>query len=204
MTDNRDHWRAVYADRDPSTVSWHQRNPARSLILIEETGIADSAPIIDVGGGAGRLADRLLDLGFEDVTVLDIAEPALQAARDRLGDRAAQVTWIEADVLTHRFEREFAVWHDRATFHFLTDPDDRARYAEQADAALQDGGHLIVAGFALDGPERCSGLAVQRHDAESLAACFASAFQPVGFQEEAHRTPTGATQHFIYGRFRRV
>lgn len=204
MSSTRDHWRAVYTERDPTSVSWHQKNPARSLILIEETRIADSDPIIDIGGGASRLADRLLDLGFLDVTVLDIAEPPLRAARERLGDRAHHVTWIEADVLTHPFERRFAVWHDRATFHFLTNESDRTRYVEQVNAALGPGGHLIVGGFAPDGPESCSGLPVERHDAESLASCFASFFEPVGFQKEAHRTPAGATQHFLYGRFRRI
>lgn len=203
MVDRTDHWRAVYVERDPTTVSWYQENPARSLILIEATGVDDAAPIIDVGGGSSRLVDRLLDIGFQDVTVIDLAEQALRNARERLGDRAGAVTWIVADVLTHAFERPYEVWHDRAAFHFLTDPAERARYAEQAGAAVLPGGHLVIAGFGLDGPERCSGLPVQRHDTDSLTSCFAAAFEPVEFQEEAHHTPGGDIQHYLYGRFRR-
>jgi SAM-dependent methyltransferase len=203
MTSRQDHWRTVYAERDPTTVSWYQENPARSIILIEETGIDDGAPILDVGGGASRLVDRLLAVGFTNVTVLDLVEAALRHARERLGEIADTVAWEVGDVLSHTFERRYEVWHDRAVFHFLVDPAEQARYAEQAASAVLPGGHLIIAGFGPDGPERCSGLPVQRHDAASLAVCFDAAFAPVEFQEEAHHTPAGKIQHFLYGRFRR-
>jgi SAM-dependent methyltransferase len=203
MTNRRDHWRAVYANRDATEVSWYQENPARSLILIEATGVDDAAPIIDIGGGSSRLVDRLLAVGFTNLTVLDLAELALRNARERIGEGAGAVTWLVGDVLTHVFERPYEVWHDRATFHFLIETAEEARYMEQAASAVLPGGHLIIAGFGPDGPERCSGLPVRRHDADSLIACFDAAFEPVEFQEEAHHTPAGEIQHFLYGRFRR-
>ena len=203
MEDRRGHWERVYANRDPSTVSWYQENPARSLILIEETAAPADAPIIDIGGGASRLVDRLLDIGYGRVTVLDLAPTALQHAQERLGARSRDVTWLDADVLEHQFEHRYAVWHDRAVFHFLTDPGDRDRYVAQLEAAVEPGGHVILATFGPDGPETCSGLPVQRHSPESLTDCLGAGFEPIDFQEEAHHTPAGKIQHFLYGRFRR-
>jgi len=204
MTTRRVHWESVYADRDPTSVSWYQENPARSVILIEETGVAADDPILDVGGGASRLVDRLQAIGFTDLTVLDLAPAALVHARERLGHGSRDIRWLDADVLTHRFDRRFALWHDRAVFHFLTQGEDQARYVAQLDSAVAAGGNVIIAGFALDGPEKCSGLTVQRHSPETLAARLGSGFEPLGFQEEAHHTPGGAVQHFLYGSFRRL
>ncbi|MGI9648471.1 MAG: class I SAM-dependent methyltransferase [Acidimicrobiia bacterium] len=204
MSTRRQYWESVYHDRDPSSVSWYQENPARSVILIEETGIGPDEPIIDVGGGASHLVDRLQAIGFTDLTVLDLAPAALAHAQERLGPRARDVRWLDADVLVHDFDRSYSVWHDRAVFHFLTDQQDRDRYVQQIESAVAGGGHVIIAGFALDGPEKCSGLPVQRHSQESLAAQLGEKFQPVVFKEEAHHTPSGAIQHFLYGRFRRL
>ena len=204
MEDRRQHWEQLYQNRDPSTVSWYQENPARSLILIEETSVAADAPIIDIGGGAGRLVDRLLEIGYSRLTVLDLAPTALRQAQERLGARSREVTWLDADVLEHEFEHPYAVWHDRAVFHFLTDPGDRDRYVGQLTTAVEPGGHVILATFGPDGPELCSGLPVQRHSPESLAGCLGSAFEAVDFQEEAHHTPSGTIQHFLYGRFVRL
>ena len=204
MWSRRDHWDAIYRDRDPTEVSWYQANPARSLILIEETGIPAEAAIIDIGGGTSRLVDRLLDLGYSQLTVLDLATAALQHARERLGSRAGDVTWIDADVLEHPFENRYALWHDRAVFHFLTRPDERVAYVAKLQSAVMPGGHVIIATFGPDGPERCSGLPVQRHDAHSLTAALGPEFEPVGFHKEGHRTPSGGRQHFVYGRFRRA
>jgi SAM-dependent methyltransferase len=204
MSTRRRHWESVYQDRDPTSVSWYQQNPARSLILIEETGIALDDPVIDVGGGASHLVDRLQAIGFADLTVLDVAPAALAHAQQRLGPRARDVRWLDADVLTHDFDRSYVLWHDRAVFHFLTDATDRARYVGQIESSVIHGGHVIIAGFALDGPEKCSGLPVHRHSSETLAAELGGKFEPVTFQEEAHHTPRGAVQHFLYGRFRRL
>ena len=204
MSTRRQHWDSVYHDRDPTSVSWYQKNPARSVILIEETGIAFDDPIIDVGGGASRLVDRLQAIGYTQLTVLDVASVALAHAQNRLGPRSRDVRWLDADVLTHNFDHSYALWHDRAVFHFLTEAADRARYVEQLESAVVPGGHVIIAGFALDGPEECSGLPVERHSRETLAAQVGARFEPVTFQEEAHHTPRGVVQHFLYGRFRRL
>ena len=203
MATPREHWEKVYAEREPTALSWYQENPARSLILIEETGVPNDAPIIDIGGGASRLVDRLSELGYSALTVLDLAPRALAQAQERLGKRARDVIWIDDDVLEHQFAHRYAVWHDRAVFHFLTEPADRDRYVAQLEAAVQPGGHVIIATFSLDGPEQCSGLPVQRHSEESLATTLGDGFEPVRFQSEAHHTPGGAIQHFLYGVFTR-
>lgn len=197
------HWEAVWAAQDPEAVSWYQRDPAVSLSLILEAVPDHDAAIVDVGGGASMLVDRLLDTGYVDVTVLDLSQVALDHSQARLGERAGSVSWVHADVTIHRFDRVFDLWHDRAVLHFLVDPDDRARYREAASAAVRPGGHLVVATFALDGPERCSGLPVVRHGPDELSDLFAGAFEPVGFVGEVHVTPAGVPQPFQYGHFRR-
>ncbi len=182
-------------------VSWYQEDPARSVRLITDVAGAD-AKIIDVGGGASRVVDRLVDLGYEKVTVLDLAANALGYAQERLGERASLVEWVQADVTAYEFAPVFDVWHDRAVFHFLTDPQDRLRYAAQVERAVVPGGRVIVATFSLDGPEYCSGLPVQRHSPASIAAALGPAFELLGDEREEHVTPAGAVQHFLYGTFR--
>ena len=204
MTAPREHWEKIYSERDPTAVSWYQENPARSLILIEETRVPADAPIIDIGGGASRLVDRLSELGYRAITVLDLAPQALGHAQERLGERARDIIWIAGDVLEHSFAHTYAVWHDRAVFHFLTEAKDRARYVAQLESSVEPGGHVIIATFSPDGPAMCSGLPVQRHSPESLTASLGASFDVVDFQEEAHHTPSGKTQHFLYGRFRRL
>jgi SAM-dependent methyltransferase len=203
MRTRKEHWETVYRRRGPEGVSWHQENPARSLALIESTAVGLDAPIVDVGGGSSRLVDGLVDRGFTSVTVLDLSATALAYARERLGSRAGSVNWIDADVTEVPFERSFAVWHDRAVFHFLVDPADRGRYVDRLEAAVRPGGHAILATFSLDGPEACSGLPVQRYSPESMGLALGPGFQAVAFEEEGHLTPSGVTQHFLYGHFRR-
>ena len=204
MTSRRQHWDTVYRTRDPQQVSWYQEDPARSLALIESTGVSTRARLIDVGGGASRLVDHLLAAGFVDVTVLDVAEAALAHARDRLGSAAGEVTWIEGDVTTYPFARRYDLWHDRAVFHFLCDEADRNRYGAQVRTAVAPGGHVIIATFGLDGPDQCSGLPIVRYDSTAMTRALGPGFAPVGFEEELHRTPAGGSQHFLYGHFRRV
>jgi SAM-dependent methyltransferase len=184
-------------------VSWHQENPARSLELIERTGVGVDALIIDVGGGSSRLVDGLVDRGYTNLSVLDLSSTALAYAQERLGNRAGMVDWIQADVTEYPFDGSFDVWHDRAVFHFLVDPADRGHYVDRLEAAVRPGGHAILATFSLDGPEQCSGLPVQRYSAESMSLALGLGFEAVSFEEEAHITPTGITQHFLYGHFRR-
>lgn len=163
------HWEHVYAHKAPTQVSWYQEHAQLSLDLIHRAGVQKDDPIIDVGGGASTLVDDLLAAGFQRITVLDIAAKALEFAQERLGPRAAQVTWIEADVTQAALPAQaYFLWHDRAVFHFLTQPADRQRYIESACRAVRSGGSLILATFAQDGPERCSGLEVMRYSAERL------------------------------------
>lgn len=196
------HWDAVYAARRPTEVSWYQRDPRLSLALIEAAGVAPDDPIIDVGAGASYLVDRLLERGFADVTVLDVSELALQRVRERLGGVGARVAVVRTDVLAFEPARAYALWHDRAVFHFLTDPDDRRRYVDVLSRAVRPGGHVVIATFAPDGPPKCSGLPVERYDAEALSATLGAGFELLRAEEEAHRTPSGAVQPFQYGLFR--
>jgi SAM-dependent methyltransferase len=201
----REHWAAVYATKEPTEVSWYQARPTLSLALLAEAGASPSSAIIDVGGGDSTLVDALVEEGYQHVTVLDIAGAALMRARERLGHRADQVTWLEADITVaslpaHRYD----VWHDRAVFHFLTDQSDRERYVEQAAHAIKPGGALIIATFAADGPTQCSGLEVRRSSQDDLKSQFASAFSLVRCVSDTHVTPAGSEQRFIYCLFRRL
>jgi 2-polyprenyl-3-methyl-5-hydroxy-6-metoxy-1,4-benzoquinol methylase len=203
MTDRSPHWENVYATKGEAEVSWFQSNPAISLAMIRAATANHSAGIIDVGGGASRLADALLHEGYRDLAVLDLSAKALQTSKLRIGAVGATIDWIVADVTTWRPQRTYDVWHDRAAFHFLTDPEDRAAYVERLRTALRPGGQVIIATFAPDGPEKCSGLPVQRHDSASLAAQFGTDFALVETRRETHHTPWQSTQAFQFSRFRR-
>jgi SAM-dependent methyltransferase len=202
--DLKGHWEDVYAAKGATGVSWYQREPRLSLELIRAVAPAARGGIIDVGGGASMLVDRLLDLPFERIAVLDIAETALRHARSRLGVQAGRVEWIAADVTEIRGVGTFDVWHDRAVFHFLTDAADRIRYVDLARRTVPEGGHLIIASFADDGPKQCSDLDVRRYNAESMSAELGAEFSLVQEAGETHVTPWETPQGFFYGVFRRL
>lgn len=198
------HWDRVYADRDEEAVSWFQPRPETSLALLGVAGLDAGASVIDVGGGASRLVDHLLDAGFERLTVLDVSAEALARSRARLGARAERVTWIESDVTTAELpEKAYDFWHDRAVFHFLTDAEDRRVYAELLAGSLRPGGWAVVATFAEDGPTRCSGLPVVRYSPEALSAELGPVLELHETRREDHVTPAGKTQSFVYCLFRR-
>ena len=202
--DRKRHWDGVYTTKQPTEVSWYQAEPVRSLELLAEAGAGPETTIVDVGGGDSTLVDAVLARGLGRMTVLDISGAALARGRARLGERAAEVTWIEADVTRAALPpHAFDVWHDRAVFHFLTEREDRARYAAVAAAAVRPGGTLLVATFAPDGPTRCSGLPVERYDAEGLARELGDAFTLVRGFGDVHRTPSGGEQRFTVAVFRR-
>lgn len=204
MPDDRaGHWQRVYETKATDAVSWYQAHPALSLELIALSGVGKRARLIDAGGGASVLVDHLLAAGYADITVLDIAPAALAAAQQRLGDDAGRVNWVAADVLSWRPAAPFDLWHDRAVFHFLTEQDDRRRYVDTLRHALKPGGQVIISTFAPDGPEKCSGLPVQRHDAASIAATLGDGFTLIEQRDEHHLTPVGKEQHFVYARLRR-
>ena len=198
MVDNRQHWESVYHHKATDAVSWFQPHAASSLRLIQ--GCTDTrAHIIDVGGGASVLVDGLLDAGYRNLTVLDLAESALAASRQRLGARAQSVQWIAADITQAELPAaHYDVWHDRAVFHFLTDPDDRARYVAQVLKSVKPGGHVIVATFGPGGPLQCSGLDVMRYAPDALHAEFGAPFRLLKHETEIHYTPTGKEQEFVY------
>ncbi len=197
--DAKDHWEHVYRTKRTSDVSWFQRHPTTSLESIHRVVPDRATPFIDVGGGASTLVDYLVGDGYAEITVLDVSATALMEARRRLGDAAARVHWLEADVLTVTLpEAHFGFWHDRAVFHFLTDPAERAAYVAQLRRALRPNAYVLIATFAEDGPSRCSGLPVARYSPESLHREFDGGFRLVSSAREQHVTPAGVRQAFTY------
>lgn len=200
----RGHWDEVYATKHETEVSWYQVHSVRSLELIASTSPDHMASVIDVGGGASTLADDLLTQGFTDITVLDIAEAALERSKARLGNRAVRITWIAADITQWRPQRTWNIWHDRAVFHFLTVPAAQDAYLRALTEATKPGATIIIATFALDGPDKCSGLPVQRYSPETLASRLGPAFGLTTRTREIHKTPWGSEQRFSYAVFRRL
>jgi SAM-dependent methyltransferase len=193
------HWDRIYRSKAPTEVSWYQPEARLSLELIRRIAPELDASVLDVGGGASTLADGLLSAGYRDITVLDMAPAALARAQERLGERAALVRWIVADVLDAPLPAaSCAVWHDRALFHFLTDARDRARYVAQVERVVRPGGHVIVASFGPEGPTRCSGLEVVRYSPDGMHAEFGANFRLLESMREDHRTPSGRMQAFAY------
>lgn len=199
------HWQQVYATKSTDAVSWYRPHLDRSLAFIDALELSADAPIIDVGTGASTLVDDLLARGFRDITLNDIADAALAHTRERLGASvAARLHARVGDITTLDLPHaHYALWHDRAVFHFLTEAAQRDAYVAQVHHALRPGGHLLIATFAPDGPERCSGLPVQRYDADALATAFAPHFERAADTREQHPTPFGTTQSFQYVLLRR-
>jgi SAM-dependent methyltransferase len=195
--DKAAHWDATYVKRGSVGVSWFQKEPVVSLALIAATELAPSASVIDVGGGASVLVDRLGGLGFRDLTVLDVSEVALAEDRSRLGE-SATVEWIQQDVLEFEPKRTYDIWHDRAVFHFLVDEHDRRKYRDVLLSASAPGGHLIIGAFAEDGPEKCSGLPVARYSADKISDALGAAFVVTQTRREEHVTPGGILQPFTW------
>lgn len=198
----RDHWETVYHDKSAIGVSWYEPEPRTSLDLIDGLGVDPHTPILDAGGGASSLAAHLVARGFTDVTVVDIAGAALAMARRALGDDRNAVTWIAADLLTWHPPRQYGLWHDRAVFHFLTDPADRAAYLATVRAALAPGAALVIGTFAADGPTQCSGLPVAGYSPDALATELTTAFDGAltitGHRTGQHHTPAGSVQPFTW------
>jgi 2-polyprenyl-3-methyl-5-hydroxy-6-metoxy-1,4-benzoquinol methylase len=193
------HWENIYTTKDATQLSWFQQHPELSFQFIEHTGIGKAGQIIDVGGGASTLVDDLLANEYENVTVLDISATALEVAQQRLGQLASKVNWREANITQAELPYSFYdIWHDRAVFHFLTNPEDRVRYVKAVQHSVKTGGHVVVATFGLDGPLRCSGLEVVRYSADSLHEEFGDDFELVESTNELHQTPFGTEQKFIY------
>jgi 2-polyprenyl-3-methyl-5-hydroxy-6-metoxy-1,4-benzoquinol methylase len=198
------HWERVYTTKGEREVSWFQENPAPSLELIGLAGLPTDAAVIDIGGGASRLVDALAERKIGKITVLDLSAVALDAARERLGEKGADVKWVVADVTTWEPSQTYDLWHDRAALHFLTDASDRSAYVGNLKKAVRPGGHVIIGTFALDGPERCSGLPIVRYDAGVLGAILGIEFDLMDSRRHDHTTPWGAVQRFQFSTFRRL
>lgn len=194
----KQHWEKVYETKAAADVSWYQAVPTLSMSLIRATGIPVEAPLIDVGGGSSTLVDILCNSGYTDVTILDISRVALGKARQRLGTKADAVSWIEADITEFEPLRRYYLWHDRALFHFMTEPAQIREYLRALRTALIPRGHFIVSTFGPEGPDHCSGLKVQRYSVEQLANLLEPDFELRSFDIEEHTTPTGTVQQFLY------
>jgi ubiquinone/menaquinone biosynthesis C-methylase UbiE len=198
------HWDSVYATKRPEGVSWYQPHLDLSLQLLERAGLGRTTRIIDIGAGASTLVDDLLARDVQAVTALDMSAAALQVSRDRLGERADRVHWIVGDVTELDLPpASIDIWHDRATLHFLTDPGEAHKYVQVASRVVTPGGHVVIGGFASDGPEQCSLLPVVRRDPEQIAALFAKEFELVEARREDHTTPGGSVQRFAYALLRK-
>ena len=199
MTTNRDHWQSVYQSKGEQQTSWFRPHLDESLRLIDGLDLDKALPAIDVGGGRSTLVDDLLARGFDALTVLDLSSSALEDSRNRLGERGAAVAWLASDITRAELPvAHYGLWHDRAVFHFLTDATERLRYAAVAARSVRSGGFLVLATFASDGPEKCSGLPVRRYDANDLIAIFANEFDCIANSRELHATPFGTEQSFTY------
>lgn len=197
--DSKMHWEKVYSTKAPNEVSWYQPHLETSLALISRAAGANSASIIDVGGGESTLVDDLLARGYQTITILDISQTAIDVTKERLKELADRVQWIVGDVTRLKLPRgTYDVWHDRAVFHFLTGTEERQAYVRQVAHAVRPGGHVIVSTFGPEGPTRCSGLEVARYDADLLHEQFGARFRLLDSTKELHQTPFGTTQQFLY------
>lgn len=202
MSDQK-HWNAVYSRKEEDQLSWHQSDPSVSLELMQQVGLSTATSVIDVGAGTSRVVDALIFKGLTSLSVLDLSEAALDATRSRLGTNGNTVTYVAADVTLWRPTRTFDIWHDRAVFHFLVDPEDHAEYIECLFCGLATGGHAIIATFAADGPQTCSGLPVARYSPQLLAETLGERFELIDHRFQSHNTPWGHPQSFQYSVFRR-
>lgn len=201
--ENKLHWENVYQTKLPNEVSWTQEVPKTSLDFISQFDLPKTACIIDVGGGDSRLVDYLLEQGYENITVLDISSKALERAQARLGAAAAKVNWVAMDITAFQSEVEFDLWHDRATFHFLTTDDQINKYLSIVRQNVKPGRYAVMGTFSTDGPEKCSGLPIKQYNEESLTKQLLNGFEKVKCITEDHITPFNTKQNFLFCSFRR-
>lgn len=204
MQPNKDHWENIYRTKGPADLSWTQALPTTSLDFIQSFSLPRTARIIDIGGGDSRLVDYLLDEGYTDLTVLDISAAALQKAQQRLGERAHLVKWIEQDITTFQPSATYDLWHDRAAFHFLTTSPQVSHYITTARSALSPGSYFVIGTFSDNGPEKCSGLPIQRYSEKDLTSALAGGFDKIRCITENHVTPFNTTQNFLFCSFKRA
>lgn len=198
------HWNSIYSRKQTNEVSWTEENPKTSLAFIHGFNLPKEASIIDVGGGDSKLVDHLLEEGFEDITVLDISEKALSRAQQRLGEKAKKVKWIVSDITAFRTGKTYDLWHDRATFHFLTTAGQINKYLNKAKTNLKANGYLTIGTFSENGPAKCSGLKVKRYSELELQDQLRNGFKKIKCITEDHRTPFNTLQNFLFCSFKRM
>ncbi len=197
------HWETIYENKPLETVSWYQPNPETSLYFLEQSHLPKSAKIIDIGGGDSFLVDHLLKSGYTDITVLDISEAAIERAKTRLGNQAAKVKWIVADVTDFKPIEHYDFWHDRAAFHFLTNQKDVDTYLKTTAKAIASNGNIIIGTFSEQGPEKCSGIAIKQYSVQSMTTLFQTDFEKSGCLMVDHDTPFDTVQNFVFCHFRK-
>ena len=201
--DKRLHWEKIYLNKPLETVSWYQPNPETSLQFIRQLDLAKSSRIIDVGGGDSFFVDHLIELGYEDITVLDISNKAIERAKSRLGSNAGKVKWITTDILDFRPTRQYDFWHDRAAFHFLTEENDVNHYIETAGKAISKSGILVIGTFSKQGPQKCSGIDIKQYSEQTMTDRFKNDFERIECFSDNHKTPFETIQNFIFCSFKR-
>lgn len=201
--DRQAHWQKIYSEKDTTQVSWYQALPQASLDWINKLNLKQDSAIIDVGAGDSRLPDALLNLGFRDITILDISAKALENSQLRLGEKAGLLKWVASDILDFNQNALFELWHDRAAFHFLRDAADIRAYVSIAEKHILAEGHLLIATFSDAGPLKCSGLEIQQYSEEQLEAVFANGFDFIQSQRILHGTPSGGSQEFLFALLKR-
>ncbi len=199
----KEHWENIYQTKDLEDVSWYQPVPETSLAFFRKFDIPKSAKIIDIGGGDSLLVDHLLDLGYDDISVLDISEAAIDRAKKRLGDKASEVKWIVADAAYFEPTEKYDFWHDRAAFHFLTDDTDIEKYISTAKDSINPSGLLVIGTFSEKGPKKCSGIEIKQYSEQSLNDRFKDSFKKIDCMTDDHQTPFGTTQNFVFCSFKR-
>lgn len=202
--DRKKHWEAIYRTKELKDVSWYQPTPHTSLDFILKFGLTKNSKIIDIGGGDSFLVDHLLELGFMDLTVLDISESAIERAKNRLGNRAKTVKWIINDVLDFYPTEKYDFWHDRAAFHFLTENKDIESYVNKACSYINKNGFLMIGTFSENGPKKCSGIEIKQYSDKSLSSCFEKEFEKIDCLYVDHPTPFGTVQNFVFCCFRKL
>ena len=201
-TERKKHWETVYETKSPNEVSWTQEIPKTSLDFIKSLGLSKTAKIIDIGGGDSKLVDFLIEEGFENISVLDISKKALEKAKIRLRDKAQKVNWIISDITEFAPNTTYDVWHDRATFHFLTTPEQISKYIETARKSIT--GYLIIGTFSENGPKKCSGLDIKQYNEITLTDELKTGFEKISCVTEDHKTPFETTQNFLFCSFKKV
>lgn len=201
--DRKAHWENLYNTKQLDEVSWYQSTPETSLNFIKELNIPKSGSIIDIGGGDSFLVDKLIELGYQNITVLDISRKAIERAKQRLGEQSEQVIWIEADASNFSPGKTYDLWHDRAAFHFLTEEKEIKNYIKSAEKGIKDSGNLIIGTFSKDGPEKCSGIRITQYDESILEEKFRSSFIKTNCKLIEHETPSNTIQNFIFCSFKK-